>query len=42
MTLLLPRVSFIPDPRNNIYIRDIIITSKEVWTIMQRIVTYLS
>lgn len=37
MTPLLPRALFISNPRNNTSIKDIIITSKKVWSITQKL-----
>lgn len=37
MTLLLPRALFISNPHSNTSIKDIIITSKEVWSITQKL-----
>lgn len=42
MIPLLPRALFISNPPDNTSIKDIIITSKEVWSITQRVVAYLS
>lgn len=42
MTPLLPRELFISNPHNNTSIKDIIVTSKEVWSITQRVLAHLS